>query len=422
VNSLKIENNPKNQVPYMKLLLLLIFLTSFLKITSQTLISTTIFNNGDPIQEAKIAAEWEQYSMNSQPVFMKKFIEGKAYFFYNWYAVSDIRGLTKEAWMIPNANELQIWNAYQPITIQPIGIISEQGFFTKLTEQQYFWTSSEFTEKGNRESAFAISLSNPNIGKSVAKQAFKQEGFMVMQVEKDKLNKAISEVTNVFLASKNAQSTITKEVPKTEMNNNLDANKIQEVGNYNSVRIGNQVWMTENLNVDRFRNGDLIPEAKTEEEWKKAGENKQPAWCYYDNDPKNGEKYGKLYNWYAVNDPRGLAPKGWHIPSHAEWITLTDYLGGEEVAGGKMKSTSGWNSGWNENSNGTNSSGFSGLPGGERHYDGTFKRIGNFGSWWTSTENDRTTAWFHFMGYFAGYVYRANDGKSNGFSVRCIKD
>ena len=110
------------------------------------------------------------------------------------------------------------------------------------------------------------------------------------------------------------------------------------------VTIGKQVWMVENLNVDKFRNGDPIPHAETNEEWEKASDNKQPAWCYYDNDPANDTKYGKLYNWYAVNDSRGLAPAGFHIPSDSEWTVLIDYLGGKEVAGVKMKSTSGWES------------------------------------------------------------------------------
>ncbi len=109
-----------------------------------------------------------------------------------------------------------------------------------------------------------------------------------------------------------------------------------------TVTIGNQVWMTKNLDVSTFRNGDPIPQAKTAAEWKAADENKQPAWCYYDNDPANGAKYGKLYNWYAVNDSRGLAPAGYHIPSDVEWKQLTDFLGSE--AGKKMKSKSGWKS------------------------------------------------------------------------------
>ena len=155
--------------------------------------------------------------------------------------------------------------------------------------------------------------------------------------------------------------------------------------------------------MDKFRNGDPIPEAKTEGEWKAYGDEGEAAWCYYDNDPKYGEKYGKLYNWYAVNDPRGLAPKGWHIPTDAEWTELTDYLGGEKKAGAKMKSKKGWGHG----NNGTNSSGFSGLPGGYRYYgyfDGSFKNVGHFGLWWSSSEEYPLIAWYCYLSY--------NDGSS----------
>ncbi len=106
---------------------------------------------------------------------------------------------------------------------------------------------------------------------------------------------------------------------------------------YDSIKIGNQEWMTRNLDVDRFQNGDLIPNIESNEEWKKAGENAQPAWCYYDNDPENGKKYRKLYNWFAVNDPRGLAPEGSHITSQKEWNILVEFLGGFKIAGLKMK-------------------------------------------------------------------------------------
>ena len=105
-----------------------------------------------------------------------------------------------------------------------------------------------------------------------------------------------------------------------------------------SVKIGNQIWMTQNLKVAHFRNGDSVPYAKTAEEWEKAGKEQKPAWCYYNNDPANDSKYGKLYNWYAVNDPRGLAPAGWHIPSDVEWKQLTDFIGGNQAAGKKLKS------------------------------------------------------------------------------------
>ena len=186
------------------------------------------------------------------------------------------------------------------------------------------------------------------------------------------------------------------------------------------VTIGNEVWMVENLNVDKFRNGDPIPEAKTDEEWEKACKNKQPAWCYYDNDPANGAKYGKLYNWYAVNDPRGLAPVGYHIPTDEEWTVLTDYFFGEDVAGEKMKSTSGWA----KSGNGTNESGFSCLPGGIRDYGGAFFSIGKGGYWWCSTEYNYNhwSAWYRYLGYDLGSVFSGDYSKEEGLSVRCLRD
>jgi uncharacterized protein (TIGR02145 family) len=184
------------------------------------------------------------------------------------------------------------------------------------------------------------------------------------------------------------------------------------------VKIGTQVWMVENLNVEKFRNGDSIPEAKTDEEWEKSGDEKKPVWCYYDNDPKNGDKYGKLYNWYAVNDPRGLAPKGWHVPSDEEWTLLADYLGGKEQAGDKIKSKTGWN----KDGNGTNSSGFSGLPSGFRNSIGMFDYIGEHGYWWSSTEANTANAWNRSPRYNTGFFSKNFNYKSNGFSVRCLRD
>jgi len=185
-----------------------------------------------------------------------------------------------------------------------------------------------------------------------------------------------------------------------------------------TVKIGNQEWMTNNLNVDKFKNGDAIPEAQTSEAWLKAGEEGKPAWCYYDNDPVNGNKYGRLYNWYAVTDPRGLAPSGWHIPSDAEWTTLTDYLGGEDVAGHKMKSKAGWD----DEGNGSNASGFSGLPGGSRYYSGTFLYIGKNVTWWSSPEGSTNYNWNRNLDCSLGNVGRNSASMTNGFSVRCLRD
>jgi uncharacterized protein (TIGR02145 family) len=193
-----------------------------------------------------------------------------------------------------------------------------------------------------------------------------------------------------------------------------------ESTNSDEVTIGEQVWMAKNLNVDKFRNGDPIPQAKTNAEWVSAGENKQPAWCYYDNDSANGAKYGKLYNWYAVNDPRGLAPKSWHIPTDAEWTILREFL--EEDAYNKMKSTSGWNVNAMNVGNGTNSSGFSGLPGGGRSTEGgTFYDVGDYGYWWSSSEYSTYGAW-HFVLHNVGAGGLHSADEARGFSVRCLKD
>jgi uncharacterized protein (TIGR02145 family) len=189
--------------------------------------------------------------------------------------------------------------------------------------------------------------------------------------------------------------------------------------NSQAIKIGTQTWATKNLNVATFRNGDPIPEAKTDEEWEAAGDNKQPAWCYYENNTANGTKYGKLYNWYAVNDARGLAPMGWHVPTDQEWTVLSTFLGGQDVAGKKMKSTSGWN----DANNGTNSSGFSGLPGGDRDGGGDFSGVGEYGNWWSASEYVVTNAWNREL-YADGlsYLGRATYYKYIGFSVRCVKD
>jgi uncharacterized protein (TIGR02145 family) len=183
-----------------------------------------------------------------------------------------------------------------------------------------------------------------------------------------------------------------------------------------SIKIGNQVWMAENLNISKFRNGDPIAEAKNQVEWKSMSEKGEPAWCYYDNDSSNGNIYGKLYNWYAVNDSRGLAPVGWHIPNTEEWEKLEAYLG-KAVAGDKMKSSEGWNS----NFNGNNSSGFSALPGGYCDKDGLFTSAGSTGNWWSTKKIYRNFAW-QFILTSKSIAFLRYTIHATGNSVRCIKD
>jgi uncharacterized protein (TIGR02145 family) len=185
-----------------------------------------------------------------------------------------------------------------------------------------------------------------------------------------------------------------------------------------AVNIGNQFWMLQNLNVSNFRNGDLIPEARTDEEWIAAGKEGKPAWCYYENKMENGAIYGKLYNWYAINDPRGIAPVGWHVPTDGEWSETTLFLGGEDAGGTKMKSPEGWT----HDGNGTNESGFSGKPGGSRDRFGRFDYVGHIAYWWCATPYDDEFAWYRVIDEVPWYVYRTNYYKQNGYSVRCIKD
>lgn len=184
-----------------------------------------------------------------------------------------------------------------------------------------------------------------------------------------------------------------------------------------TAKIGTQEWTAENLNVATFRNGDPIPEAKTKEEWLKAEAEKKAAWCYYDNNSTNGDKYGKLYNYYAVVDPRGLAPVGWHIPTYAELKVLENTLGGAEDAGQKLKSKSDW-----KKLKGNNSSGFNALPAGVRWIDGSFKYFGEHGEFWTLDEYNEKNAFSYKLNYETKWL---NDGfffKSSGHSVRCLRD
>jgi len=191
------------------------------------------------------------------------------------------------------------------------------------------------------------------------------------------------------------------------------------------ISIGKQVWMIQNLNVDQFQNGDPIPNAKTNLEWIKAAENRHPAYCYFNNLDANGHKYGKLYNWYAVNDSRGLAPKGFHIPSEAEWEELRSFVIGSDdydincELSKKIKSIDGWEKNKKKIMNGDNSTGFNAYPGGARLIDGQFEEIGFVSGWWTSTEVESEVAWDSYLDNNFGH---SKFVKGGGLSVRCLRD
>jgi hypothetical protein len=162
--------------------------------------------------------------------------------------------------------------------------------------------------------------------------------------------------------------------------------------NIKIVKISSQKWTTKNLDVSKYRNGDVIPEVKDPRQWASLTTG---AWCYYNNDPKNAAVYGKLYNWYAVNDARGLAPEGFHIPTDAELNRVSDLK---------------------------DPAGFAGLLGGYRNYLGPFNFIDYIGHWWSSSEFDTTHVSGRYLNYNNGVAYGFSTNKTSGLSVRCLKD
>ena len=187
---------------------------------------------------------------------------------------------------------------------------------------------------------------------------------------------------------------------------------------YHSVKIGTQVWMTENLKTTKYRNGDSIILITDKTAWSNT---KKGACCIFLNYPDMGSTYGKLYNWFAVMDRRNLAPEGWHIPTDADWNTLTNFLGSVTSAGGRLKETGTLH--WKlPNTGSNNNTKFNALPGGYRNHAGAFFSLGELGIWWSSTGNDIHTAWSRFMSSENSNLDRVNYGKRYGFSVRCVKD
>jgi uncharacterized protein (TIGR02145 family) len=195
---------------------------------------------------------------------------------------------------------------------------------------------------------------------------------------------------------------------------------------YHSVTIGTQIWMVENLRTTKYRDGTAIPNVTDNTAWEALTTG---AYCNYINTESADTiaTYGRLYNWYAATDSRNIAPAGWHVPTDAEWTTLTTYLGGENVAGGKMKETgtTHWDS---PDGVADNSSGFTGLPSGDRshYYDGKFYSLYQYGTFWSSTANPSaylaSSAYYRYIDYYGVDCYRDYYGKRVGYSLRLIKD
>lgn len=186
---------------------------------------------------------------------------------------------------------------------------------------------------------------------------------------------------------------------------------------YHTVKIGTQTWMVENLKTTKYNDGTSIPKVTDNNEW---SELSTEAYCWYDNDSAaNVDRFGALYNWEAAHSDK-LAPSGWRVATDADWSTLTTFLGGESVSGGKLKvkGTGDWNS---PNTGATNEVGFVALPGGYRSTDGTFLDMGMSADWWTTTEVNDNNAWFRGIGNNLTGISRVGLSKVYGLSVRCVR-
>jgi uncharacterized protein (TIGR02145 family) len=201
-------------------------------------------------------------------------------------------------------------------------------------------------------------------------------------------------------------------------------NAVFDMASNQTVAIGNQVWAKNNLDVSRYRNGDVIPQVTSMEEWKNL---KTGAWCWYNNDSIAFGKYGKLYNWYAIKDARGIAPEGFHIPTEAEWNTLITYLGGETAAIPKLMETTGWS----DPAKGTNSSGFSAKAAGGRRWTyrdndpnnrDDFYGIHNNANWWVNPQATNIVKSISLSPYGINFNDFTTWYIDVGFSVRLVKD
>lgn len=184
-----------------------------------------------------------------------------------------------------------------------------------------------------------------------------------------------------------------------------------------AVQIGKQTWTNRNLDVGQFRNGDPIPQVQDETAWEKASREGQPAWCYFKNDPEIGTKWGALYNFHAVVDPRGLAPEGWHVPEKAEWQVLFEHLGGRKLAATPMKDLEFWNERQE-----AKASGFNALPCLGRFDSGTFIDLPPLAYWWTATEYDEKRAYHIAISWDDPSIADPSALKGYGYSIRLVKD
>lgn len=356
------------------------------------------FRNGDLIMQAITDEEWIRAGQEETPAWCYyKNDPANGEFFgrlYNGYAVYDPRGLAPPGWHVPTKVD---WNRL----VAELGGFSSAG--TKMKSQSH-WASSN-TDKGTNSSGFTALPGSFRLEYGLFPEG---KDFGLGYYATFWPCEALIYYSSAFGGP-----------DFCEMDRGLSVRCLKGEDDFSSLIIGDQEWMLYNLNLDTFRNGDPIPHAESNADWSKAASEGTPAWCYYKNDPVYGDQYGKLYNWYAVNDPRHLTPVGWHVPTDADWNLISDAWGGDQLSGGALKSFKGWNE---PNVDATNSTGFTGLPGEFRNGAGDFYESIQIGLFWSSTASDAQNAILRGLTVNSGILLNYTFDKGGGMSVRCIHD
>ncbi len=442
-------------------------------------LATDQYRNGDPIPTGFDNTTWSATTNGAFAIYNQEPVNDSIYGkLYNWYTTVDSRGLCPTGWHVPSDCEWMYLEGslgmsvldqevygnrgtYEGGAMKSItgwtspntgasnssgfaafagGYRSDTGIYGTIGNFGVWWSSTEedsyfawlrelyylnsFVYRSGNSKSYGISvrcvrdLEFTHIGGCTDGAAC---NFMVSANQDDGsclyLNAACNDGDTNTTNKVINESCICAE---TIVNNGIytQGNGVSDIdgNNYTSIIINGQEWMQQNLVVTKYKNGDPILTGLSDDNWQSTSSG---AYAIYNNVAANNTLYGKMYNWYAVNDSRGLCPTGWHVPSDAEWTTLETNLGGSSLAGGKMKFTTGWNS---SNSVASNSSGFSALPGGYRASDGTYNSMGIFGYWWSRTEDGSGYAWFRLLIYGNSSVGRYGNDERYGFSIRCVRD
>lgn len=388
------------------------------------------FRNGELISFAKTPEEFKEFTLLKKPCYTYynyDEINSKYGCCYNWFSLVDKRGLAPNGFRVPDNEDFStLFDNYigrdrldddkrENDEIRDKLKYLKSQLYTSLKSKETWYKKNLKGEDltGTDSLGFSL-LAVPGIYES---RGYKfpaiGDGFGIWSSTKDpkyrwKLNgEYFIELTGHEYKPKKEWGSndfggfirLIKDIPAKKFENN-------------QVLIGSQIWTNINLNVDKFNNGDIILEAKTKEEWDAASMNGLPAWCFYENYENNGKIHGKLYNWFAINDPRGIAPNGFKIPSKEDFDLLINVLNGRNYFKQKLKSKLNWP----KDTEGTNSSGFNAIPSGSRELE--FKNINKDIFYWTTNENEIKYA---FAFWFGQGTSNTRFNKSSGFSVRCIK-